>query len=129
MEDLIMVQKSGWIVVLVILSAALLYAAPQMSGDKSSGQKTVTGCLEKGQESQGFFLVTKAGEHWELYPSSGVSLADHVGHTVTVTGTVAHRTEAQEQKTRPTEKQEAGSRAHADLQVSSVKHVSDTCSK
>ena len=62
-----------------------------------------------------------------LYPASGVNLSEHVGHTVTVTGIVAHRTEAQEKKSQASEKKEMGKMAHADLNVSSLKHVSETC--
>jgi len=113
---------------LVALSAALLYAAPQKE-NKMSAEKTVTGCLQKGGEPVGFFIIGADGTHWELYPNEQVSLADHVGHTVTVTGTVAHRSAAQEEKSQPFEKKEMGQRQHHDLQVSSVKMVSESCSK
>jgi hypothetical protein len=124
-----MIQKLGCIVLFVGLSTALLYGAAQGSNDKGSDTQTVTGCLQKGNESGGFFIISTEDKHWELYPDSGVSLADHVGHTVTVTGTVAHRTPEQEEKSQPHEKKETGDMPHADLQVSSVKDVSDTCSK
>ncbi len=125
-----MVQKLMCLVVFVGLSFALSFAAPQMGDDKASqGSQTITGCLEKGTEAEGFFIISEGKKHWELYPDSGVSLAEHVGHTVTVTGTVAHRTPEQEAKTQSSEKKETGNKKHADLQVSSVKHVSDTCSK
>ena len=122
-----MVQKLAWLLLFVALSAASLYGAPQMGGDKDSVTKTVTGCLQKGTEPVGFFVISTEGKHWELYPNSDVALADHVGHTVTVTGTVAHRSAAQEEKSQPHEKKEMGDRKHADLQVSSVKMVSETC--
>jgi hypothetical protein len=122
-----MIQKLVWSVLFVALSTAFVYGQPQMGSDKESATKTVTGCLQKGTESQGFFVISKEGKHWELYPNSEVSLADHVGHTVTVTGTVAHRSAAQEEKSQPHEKKEMGDKKHADLQVSSVKLVSDTC--
>ena len=124
-----MIRKLAWIVLVVGLSTALLYGAPQTGHDKASATETVTGCLQKGTEAGGFFIISTENKHWELYPDSGVSLADHVGHTVTVTGTVAHRTRAQEEKSEPHEKKESGDKPHADLQVSSVKHVSATCSK
>jgi hypothetical protein len=123
-----MMDKLVLLALFLGLSTGLLYGAPQMTNDSGSGTQTVTGCLQKGDEAKGYFLVS-GDKHWELYPDSGVSLAEHVGHTVSVTGTVAHRTSAQEDKSQPHEKQEMGDKQHADLQVSNVKHVSATCSK
>ena len=123
-----MILKLLLMIVLVGLSTALAYGASQMGTDQTAAQ-TVTGCLQKGLESGGFFVIGENDKHWELYPSGDVSLAEHVGHTVTVTGTVAHRTAAQEAKSQPHEKKEMGKKQHADLQVSSVKMVSATCSK
>jgi hypothetical protein len=111
------------------LATVALYAAPQMGNDNAAKTETITGCLQKGTESEGYYLISKQGKHWELYSNPDVSLADHVGHTITVTGTVAHRSATQEEKSQPNEKKETGSRKHADLQVSSLKHVSDSCTK
>jgi hypothetical protein len=93
-----MIRKFTWLVLVVGLSSGLLYGAPQMAGDKASGTQTITGCLQKGSEPGGFFLISTDNKHWELYPNSEVALADHVGHTITVTGTVASRSKAQEKK-------------------------------
>jgi hypothetical protein len=115
----------------VVLNAASLFAAPQMANDKTPAtpEQTVTGCLQKGVEPVGFFIIGADNKHWELYSGKEVSLADHVGHTVTVTGAIAKRSPQQEQKSQPSEKKEIGERQHADLQVSSLKMVSETCSK
>lgn len=124
-----MIQKIAWLVLFVSLSSVLLYGSPQMGDEKASATQTVTGCLQKGTESGGFFLISTDDKHWELYASSGVSLADHIGHTVIVTGTLAKRSKAQEDKSQPHETKEKGGKQHADLQVSSLKMVSATCSK
>ncbi len=124
-----MTRKLAWLALFVSLSSVLLYGAPQMADEKASATQTVTGCLQKGAEPGGFFLISTDNKHWELYTSPEVSLADHVGHTITVTGTVAHRSKAQEEKSQPYEQKEMGGRQHGDLQVSSVKMVSATCSK
>lgn len=124
-----MTRKLVIVVLFVGLSTALLFAAPHMGDDKASATQTITGCLQKGTESGGFFLISSENKHWELYSDAGVDLAKHVGHTVSVTGTVAHRTSAQEEKSQPSEKKEMGKMEHADLKVSSVKHISATCSK
>ncbi len=124
-----MIQKLAWLVLIVGLGSVLLYGAPQMADEKASAAQTVTGCLQKGTEPGGFFLISTEGKHWELYSDKGVVLADHVGHTVAVTGTLAHRTKAQEEKSQPHEQKEMAGKPHDDLQVSSVKMVSATCSK
>ena len=119
--------SSVWIVlVTLVVMTASVPAAAQTAGNAS---QTVTGCLQKGSESGGFFLTTGDNYHWELYATGTVSLAEHAGQTVTLTGTSPHRTDAQEQVSQPVEKKEAGARKHGDLQVSSLKVVSATCSK
>ena len=122
-----MFQKLAGLVLFIGVSSVLLYGAPQMADDKASATQTITGCVQKGTESGGFFLISTDDKHWELYGNPDVSIADHVGHTVTVTGTVAHRSKAQEEKSQPSEKKEISGKQHADLQVSSVKMVSATC--
>ncbi len=91
--------------------------------------QTVTGCLQKGLESGGFYLTTSDNHHWELYQNGEVSLSDHVGQTVTVTGIVPHRSAAQEEVSQPYEKKEMGTMKHGDFQISNLKVVSDTCGK
>jgi hypothetical protein len=124
-----MIQKLAWLALFVSLSSVLLYGAPQMADEKGAAAQTVTGCLQKGTEAGGFFLISTDDKHWELYGNKDVSLAEHAGHTITVTGTVAHRSKAQEEKSQPHEQKEIGGKQHDDLQVSSVKMVSATCSK
>ena len=108
------------------LSVVVVSAAAQAASDKT---QTVTGCLQKGLESGGFYLLAADGHHWELYPGTGVSLAEHVGHTVTVTGSIPQRSAEQEKVSQPYEKKETGSGKHADFAVTSLKMVSPTCSK
>ena|ERR1700722_2270856 len=124
-----MIQKLAWVVLFVGLSSILLYGSPQMADEKAPGTQTVTGCLQKGTEAGGFFLSGTDDKDWELYSNSHVSLADQIGHTVAVTGTVVKRSKSQEEKSQPHENKEQGGKHHADLQVSSVKMVSATCSK
>ena len=54
-------------------------------------------------------------------------MADHVGHTVTVDGTVASRSKTQEEKIETNERKEVAGREQGDLQVSDLKMVSDSC--
>ena len=139
-----------WLVPIVLLSLC-----PFLNGQESASQekreqaqekqehkaakgmqhpKTVTGCLQKGDEPDEFTITGKDGKMWELR-SDSVKLAEHVGHTVTVTGTSVHESKAQEKKEKAEEKKEgkvetaAGKQEMGDLQVSSLKMVSATCSK
>ncbi len=98
--------------------------------EKTPAQQIVTGCLQKGLEPGGFFLIAANKQHWELYQDSNVPLADHVGQTVAVTGIFnPTRSAAQEEKSQPYEKKETGEKKHGDFQVYSLKVVSETCRK
>ena len=121
------IQRLLGLLLFLGFSATLLYGTPQAGYGDDPGTKTITGCLQKGVEADGFFLISTQGKHWELYPESGVSLSEHVGHTVTLTGTVAHRSAEQEKVSQPNEKQEMKERKHADLQVTGLKMVSESC--
>ena len=54
------------IILFVSLAATFMYAAG--SDQKAGASQTVTGCLQKGLENTGYFLLTADGQHWELYP-------------------------------------------------------------
>jgi|HubBroStandDraft_2_1064218.scaffolds.fasta_scaffold113103_2 hypothetical protein len=134
-----MMQRPVTLSVLIVstlylsLCPASLYGAPQMGdmkADKGSAGSTqsVTGCLQKGDEPGGVTITGEDGKVWEL-ESKKVPIASHVGHTVTVTGTVGNRSKAEEQKTEDSEKKESGEKEHGDLRVSTLKMISDTCSK
>jgi hypothetical protein len=132
-----MMQKlarlSMWMipVLLISLSPVALYSAAQMADEKAEkapakSRKSVTGCLQKGDEAEGFMITGKDGKVWELHGKK-VQLAEHVGHTVTVSGTAANRSKEEEEKIEANEKKEFGEKKHGDLRVSSLKMVSDSC--
>lgn len=87
---------------------------------------TVTGCLQKGTEPTGFFITGEEGKNWELF-SSTVKLDKHVGHKVTLTGSQVHKSKATEAKKAPNEKDESAGKEYADLNVTSLKMVSEIC--
>ncbi|HZL69179.1 MAG TPA: hypothetical protein VFC29_17845 [Candidatus Limnocylindrales bacterium] len=125
-------RLSLWMVPIIFvgLTAASMYGAAQTADEKTPAEQVVTGCLQKGLEPGGFFLIAANNQHWELYQNSKVPLADHVGQTVAVTGIFnPNRSAAQEGKSQPYEKKETGERKHGDFEVSSLKVVSQTCSK
>jgi hypothetical protein len=118
-----------WLIPLVCLSlcsVALIAqtAAPEKKAEKS---QTVTGCLQKGDEAGEFSIKGEDGKTWGLR-STSVKLDQHIGHQVTVTGSTTHETKAEEKKEGQVEN--AGSKMeYADLTVTSLKMVSESCSK
>jgi hypothetical protein len=94
---------------------------------KAAQPKTVTGCLQKGDEPDEFSITGEDGKSWDLR-SSTVKLADHVGHQVTVTGSLTRETKAEEKKEGQVEKA-AGKEELGELRVTSLKMVSHSCTK
>src|SRR6202795_379258 len=122
-----------WLIPILCLSlcpVALIAqtAAPEKKAEKS---QTVTGCLQKGDEAGEFSITGEDGKTWGLR-STSVKLDEHLGHKVNVTGTTTHETKAAEKAEEKKEGQveNAASKAeYADLTVTSLKMVSETCSK
>ena len=98
--------------------------------EATSHTKTVTGCLQKGDEAGEFAITGQDGKTWEV-SSKSVKLDEHVGHQVTVTGS-AHRELKAEEKAEKKEGQmekAAGKEEYGDLRVTDLKMVSETCTK
>jgi SH3 domain-containing YSC84-like protein 1 len=111
--------------------------ARQEQQEKKAEQKptrhveTITGCLQKGDEPGEFSIIGKDGKTWELH-STNVKLDKHLGHTVTVAGSRTDESKAQEKAEEKKEGQveKASSKEkYADLSVTSLQMVSETCSK
>src|ERR1700694_2652237 len=122
-----------WLIPIVCLSlcpVALMAqtAAPEKKAEKST--HTVTGCLQKGDEAGEFSITGEDGKTWGLR-STSVKLDQHLGHKVTVTGSTTHETKAEEKEEKKEGQVEnAASKAeYADLTVTSLKMVSDSCTK
>lgn len=112
----------------VILGVCLmgLSAQAQSEGKAKAESVSVTGCLQKGQESGGYYIKDASDKMWEL-SSSTVKLSAHVGHQVTVTGTASKKSKAAEAKIEEHEKAEASGKPYGDLSVKSLKMVSESC--
>jgi opacity protein-like surface antigen len=93
----------------------------------ATSSKTVTGCLQKGDQPGEITLTASDGKIYDLR-SDTVKFDEHVGHQVTATGTVTHDTKAEDKKDGQMENA-AGKEAYGDLNVTDVKMVSDTCTK
>ena len=99
----------------------------------TSHTKTVTGCLQKGDEADEFSITGKDGKTWGLR-SSTVKLDQHVGHEVTVSGSAHRESEAEEKKEKAEHKEgqmekAAGKEEYGDIKVTDLKMMSETCSK
>lgn len=120
-------------VMLVGFTTPLGFARGNSGQDKpKSNIRTMTGCLAKGESRGEFNLTANDGSTWEVH-SSRVALAKHVGHTVTVTGVVAH---AMAHNVKEDAKEAAADTGvkkndteHGHLTVTRLKMVSDSCQK
>src|SRR6266849_6971390 len=132
------VRLSYWLVPILFVSLCPLSvhaqatAAPEKKDEKTAQKpaghtQSVTGCLQKGDEPGEFSITGEDGKTWGLRRTS-VKLDEHLGHKVNVTGTTTHETKAEEKKEGQVEN--AASKAeYADLTVTSLKMVSESCSK
>ncbi len=99
--------------------------------DKSD-VRDVTGCLSQGDSAKEFMLAGSDGSTWEVR-SDKVALANHVGHTVTVTGVVSNaKMHNMKEDTQEMAKDSGVTKTNAEhghLKATDVKMVSDSCSK
>jgi hypothetical protein len=107
----------------VTLAAMSLTAAPiathaQDNADDST--QMVTGCLKKGSGDT-FSMTDEQGKMWVLH-SKTVQLGPHVGHTVTITGTIP-------QKSKDQNNTDGNTSPQNNLRVTNLKMVSETCEK
>jgi hypothetical protein len=102
----------------------------------SANATTVTGCLQAGNKAGHYTLTADDGTTYHLR-SKQVNLGEHVGHTVTVTGTIPQRKGAgspsSSMSSDPNAQNAAGqNEGHAGgnmLVVTDLKMVSDSCKK
>lgn len=122
--------------VLLAMTVAANAATKKAAGSKGAGgSKTLTGCLQKGDEAGTYKLTNVAGgKDWELIDApAALKMDDHVGHKISVTGSSvgAGAAEKMEHKTATTSSEtkaekSAESKEHH-LKVQSMKHIAGTC--
>ena len=114
--------------VLLLLALAFVSVFPLLlsAQEMGSNNSSVTGCLKQGTETGGYYLLAQDGKMYEIL-GHGVNLAEHVGHTITLTGHSAKLPEKQETKRETAEKGEAGNSSYSDFRATSVKMVSASC--
>jgi hypothetical protein len=113
------------------LLAGALSASAAMS-PRAISPETATGCLQKGDKPNTFKLVGKDGKSWDVM-SDKISLAGHVGHTVTLTGDVmkgdmAGMKDTSMSKMKDTTKMGGASMSGGAMNVTAMTMVSATCS-
>jgi hypothetical protein len=94
--------------------------------------RTLSGCLQKGDDANEYQLTTAKGGTWEIQ-SDSVKLGDHVGHTVTITGVVSNAKMHGMMEDAKDEAKEHGvgkhSTEHGHMTVTNLTMVSGTCKK
>ncbi len=137
-------NKALLAIVTGLVAAALAAPAPA----QAQQEKTVTGCLSKGPSEGTYSLKATDGKTYTL-SSTSVSLAEHVGHRVRVTGkaagvetgavsetgmkrdtsraAMAPETGGRARAAPDTGRQRAGAAAGGTLEVTSMKHLSAQC--
>lgn len=126
---------TGLMAVLLLMAAVPLAQSDDKDKDKDNQHtRSLTGCLQKGDEANEYVLMAKDGSTWDLR-SETVDLAPHVGHTVTITGTAsAAHAKAHEMKEGTKEEMKEHGMAknateHGHLKATKLTMVSDTCRK
>jgi hypothetical protein len=120
----------------LVCTASLLMMSQDADEKGKSDTRTVTGCLSQGDNAKEFTLTASDGSMWEI-SSSNVSLAEHVGHTITATGVVSNATANSMKEDTKDTAEAAGattgatkdSHEQGELKVSDVQMVSDSCGK
>jgi hypothetical protein len=110
----------------VSLSAS---GAAQTKGAKKAGRgsHSMTGCLQKGDEPNTYKLTNVEGtgpKTVEIVAASGVDLAPHVGHKVTITGATMRAKAAAKAEGTKDMKEERGEHH---MRATAVQMVSNTC--
>jgi hypothetical protein len=106
----------------VAVAAMSMVASPAIAraqGNPSDSTQMVTGCLQKGATANSFTLTDENGKLWDLH-SKTVQLGSHVGHTVTVTGTIP-------QKSKDEDKSSGDTSPQNHLRVTNLKMVNESC--
>jgi hypothetical protein len=116
----------------ILLCFILVASVSALAGDtKDKGTvRDVTGCLSKGDSAKEFNLTAADGSTWEV-KSDKVTLAEHVGHTVTATGVVSnakmHNMKEDAQEAAKDSGIKKSNPEHGHMTITDVKMVNDSC--
>ena len=118
---------------LLCLVLACMASVFTLAQDKEkSSTRTVTGCLQKTGHGNEYKLIGNDGSTWEVR-SDAVSLADHVGHTVSATGVVKNSTAHNMKEDTKDMAHDTGIKKnnteHGHMTITDVQMVSNSCSQ
>jgi hypothetical protein len=121
---------TGIIALFMFAGAVGLATADDTTKTTHKKTRTLTGCLQKGEDANEYKLTAKNGGTWEL-KSDSVNLGEHVGHTVKITGVVSNAKAHGMKEDAKEEMKEHGMKKHATehghLTVTDLNMVSDSC--
>ena len=114
-------------VLIAFALAVCMYVTPQATAQEKSptGKTTVTGCLQKGDEAGEYSITGEDGKTYGLR-SKAVNLSEHLGHKVTITGTLRPES-AEKDKGEAAEHEKNEAVEAGDIRVTSLKMVSEKC--
>ena len=122
-------QKLVRLFALLLFAFAVgVYVSPSASAqENAAGGKstTVTGCLQKGDEPGEYSITGEDGKTYGLR-SKAVNLSLHLGHKVTITGTLKAES-AEKEKGEAEEHAKKEAAEAGDIRVTDLKMVSDKC--
>ena len=123
---------TGLIALFMFVGAAGMATAQDTTKTTHKKTRTLTGCLQKGEDTNEYNFTAKDGGTWEI-KSDSVRLDEHVGHSVKITGVVANATAHGMKEDTKDEMKEHGMAKHATesghMTVTHLTMVSDTCQK
>jgi hypothetical protein len=124
------ISKRAMILALVVFSFIGVSRAQEPKKNTHQKSRTITGCLQTGDDANEFKLTGQDGSKWDV-KSDSVKLAPHAGHTVTVTGVVSNAAAHGAKEDIKGEAKEHGiaknSTETGDLTVTTLKMVSKSC--
>lgn len=131
-------KTSALLLGLVLIVSGCTWTFAQGTSDDAkskSSTRSITGCLSKGDNSASsneYLLTADDGSTWEVR-SDAVSLAEHVGQTVSATGVVknatAHNLKEDAKDAAADAHMKKGSTEHGHMTITDVKKISDSCQK
>jgi Protein of unknown function (DUF5818) len=132
MEDSMKFRIAATAIGLFVAFAGLALAQTDTTKTTHKKVRTLSGCLQKGDDANEYKLTTPKGGTWEV-KSDSVNLAEHVGHTVRVTGVVSNATLHGAKEDAKAEAKEHGvgenSTEHGHLTATGLTMVSGSCSQ
>ena len=123
---------TGLIALFMFAGAAGVAMAQDTTKTTHKNTRTLTGCLQKGEDANEYNFTAKDGGTWEI-KSDSVQLGEHVGHTVKITGVVSNATMHGMKEDAKAEMKEhdmdKDATEHGHMTVTHLTMVSDSCQK